>query len=459
MNGGYCHGGTGPGYEHGQTIDEPGSPDNYYPESPISYYSTRSSLVAPDSRVYTCDFCHSTAYAHIYQHDEAGLEAAHLSDIAGTSCENCHSDQLAEESGHPSCDTCHTSTDPVVVTAISEGDTGCGSCHAGYHVHTWSYPDYYAWTMPAGDGSGPLLSEIGDNPQLPGVHGNYSANTAKCGICHSVHRAYGEGVKLLPIADATCAGCHRAGATTVTEVVVSWETGGPHGSGNNANCTQRACHMDNPHGAGGSQYVIIAAKLLDPATDIQLSVAASDPGSGITVDELNALGTWDEATRSAVRTGYNCNIEGCHFQTLLAVLSPGYSEDRWSTYNDPDAGSDGHGPYVAKTGHLSVAAADGETVFTPVDSCISCHDQTDTATDYDLHGLSTVSGYTFPHSQTPTGDSNTGTDRAWLWMTTSANAGGDDPGYFESATDKAKDGACLKCHRSAGDTAGIGIDR
>lgn len=322
---------------------------------------------------------------------------------------------------------------------------------------TWNYQeDYYSWgtSFGASDDAAPLLSDIGDNPSLPGVHGNYTANTAKCGICHSVHRALGDGVKLLNTDVATCAGCHQAGATTVTEVVVSWEAGGPHRSGTPEQCTTRACHMDNPHGAGGSEYAIVAAKLLNPDTDVQLAVAAASPASGITETELNALGTWDEATRSAVRTGYNCNIEGCHFNTLLAVLEEGYSEDRWSTYNDPSADPAGYGPKVGKTGHLSVAAANDETAFAPVDSCISCHDQTDAATAGNPY--STVSGYTFPHSQTPAGANNTDDARAWLWMTTAGNVEGDDAGYFEVAQDKAKDGACLKCHRS-GTTSGIGL--
>jgi len=520
-NGGTCHvNGFEVGvdtYAHGYWLgwDDPPGPYDYYPESPISHYSDQYNGIW-SNRVYSCDFCHSASYPHIYSHDGAALEAAHLADIAGTSCEDCHSNQLADEVGHVTCNTCHASSDPAVIAAIDNWDGTCITCHPGFAtaheaaheniavpectdchegsveelhadcmtchadpvpagatcitchptftdphgnvLRTWGYEDYYSWFTIGRDGV--MLRDVGDNPLFPGVHGNYTANTAKCGICHSVHRAYGDGVKLLATAEATCAACHRAGATTVTDVVVSWESGGPHGSGTSANCTQRACHMDNPHGAGGSDYVIVAAKLLNPATDVQLAVAAARPASGITTDDLNALGTWDEATRSAVRTGYNCNIEGCHFQTLLAVLQEGYSEDRWSTYNDPSAGFDGHGPMVAKTGHLSVALANNETAFSPVDSCISCHDQTDSATGYDMNGWSTVSGYTFPHSQTAYGDSNVGTgNRAWLWMTVAANAGGDDFGYFEVATDKAKDGACLKCHRAIGDAAGIGIDR
>ena len=88
-----------------------------------------------------------------------------------------------------------------------------------------------AWTTTSG--SGPTgspapgtafvndgLSTIGDNPPTRASHANYLATTAKCGICHSVHRAAGAGVKLLPTADASCAGCHTG--TTITAKLVTW---------------------------------------------------------------------------------------------------------------------------------------------------------------------------------------------------------------------------------------------
>ena len=166
----------------------------------------------------------------------------------------------------------------------------------------WNYQeDYYSWGSYSGNGFTPsaTLGQVGANPTNPGVHANYLANTAKCGICHSVHRANAAGVRLLNTATATCAGCHRAGTSTVTNVVVSWQTGGPHSSGTDASCNSRGCHLNNPHGAGGSQYKIFAAKLINNVTDLagsgakaDLSVAAAvaDPtNSGITLTELNAI--------------------------------------------------------------------------------------------------------------------------------------------------------------------------
>jgi hypothetical protein len=106
-----------------------------------------------------------------------------------------------------------------------------------------------------------------------------------------------------------------------------------------------------------------------------------------------------------------------------------------------------------KTGHLTRASANGETAFAPVDSCVSCHDQTDSATG---NGMTTVSGFTFPHSQTPVGTSDLGPDRAWLWMGYAGSLEAPKTGMVESAQ-KAYDGACLKCHRSG--SSGIGLTR
>ena len=130
--------------------------------------------------------------------------------------------------------------------------TPCATCHAdklqshGGGAKTWNYQaDYYSWGSYSGSGvpgSGSLtLGEGGGvtfterQPHHPGVHGNYQTTTAKCGICHSVHRAKAGGVKLLNTAIATCAGCHIAGTSTVTNVVIAWGTtaaplAGPHGS-------------------------------------------------------------------------------------------------------------------------------------------------------------------------------------------------------------------------------------
>jgi hypothetical protein len=87
--------------------------------------------------------------------------------------------------------------------------------------------DYYTWSNPTGSPSPGTAwvasgtSNVGSNTVEPGVHANYLATTAKCGICHSVHRAAGDGTKLLPTADASCAGCHTGG-TAITAKIITW---------------------------------------------------------------------------------------------------------------------------------------------------------------------------------------------------------------------------------------------
>ncbi len=343
----------------------------------------------------------------------------------------------------------------VIALAVALVLAFAATAHAT-SAKTWNYQeDYYSWgSMPGAGLSGTTLGNTGANPTNPGVHGNYLANTAKCGICHSVHRANASGTKLLNTATATCAGCHRAGASTVTNVLVSWQTGGPHSSGTDASCNSRLCHLNNPHGAGASQYKIFAAKLINNETsmtasgakiDASIQAALANPaGSLITTADLNAevTSTWDVNTRRAVVVGYTCNSWGCHEQTMLTVLNRNYAELRLSQY--PES----FGTEVMKTGHLTSAEATAtHASYTPVESCTSCHDQTDS---------STRTGFTFPHSETPYGTSNLGAGRAYLWMGYAGAKGATLTAM--GSGDKAFDGACLKCHRDTGSAAGIGID-
>ena len=339
-----------------------------------------------------------------------------------------------------------------VADAIASGTTDCEACHdPSYHpemIVTWGADDYYSWTSTATVG-GAALGSLGANPENPGVHAGYQATTAKCGICHSVHRANAAGTRLLDTATATCAGCHRAGTSTVTDVVVSWEDGGPHGSGVDGSCLSRSCHTSSPHGVGASEYAIFAAKLISDGVDAVLEATSgplsNETSSGITVADLEAdpSSGWSAQVRSLVVSGYTCNQAGCHEQTMLAVVSKGWAEERAVTPDAPYAA------WVLKTGHSGSAEASAtHASYAPVAGCTSCHDQADAATR---------SGFTFPHSQTAhaTASSNTGTARAWLWMTYAGSLGATPTPVGEG--DKALDGTCLKCHRDTGGTAGIGI--
>lgn len=430
-----CHYTVQSTYVHGTSVDAP-----YFPNTPMQQYAVTPN--AQTARRFACSDCHDGTYVQAYTHNQgAALEAQHVT--TSTDCASCHDGQLATQhepySGGNSCPLCHTSTAPAVVNAISTGNTACTACHAP-HGGTWGVEDYYRWGSVGRDGS--VLSSIGDNPLYTSVHSGYTANTAKCGICHSVHRAAAGGSKLTKAAIATCAGCHAAG-TTVTNVTVSWASGGPHGSGNAASCNSRGCHADNPHGANGSAYYAFQSKLLTRAADAVVAAAAANAGaSGVTGTILDGTAA-NQGAVSSTRTGYTCNIPTCHGQTMLSVLQAGWTEQRQTVYLEGNTA-----PTIAKTGHLTSNGAVNAYSFAAVTDCESCHDQTDAGAR---------SGFTFPHSQTAYGASNVTTStRAWLWMTTSSNLGA-PVGAVTTTGDKPKDGTCLKCHRNAANNAGIGI--
>jgi len=251
-----------------------------------------------------CAACHGSAANHF---------AAHTGVLpAGGGCDECHETDMSAEH-EDNCVLCHESTDDRVIAAIADGNAKCGSCHTpGIHAPGFFAfgADYSKWTTTPGPwGRGTPLSGVGDNPTNPGPHANYLATTAKCGMCHSVHRAAGDGTKLLPTDDVTCAGCHTQG-TTVTSKIITWATlndgwvpafdgggeltngstagggGGPHNDsaatliedglwdgtgaipesnyepGHRYGCFTRRCHATNPHGANSSKYKLFAAKLL-----------------------------------------------------------------------------------------------------------------------------------------------------------------------------------------------------
>jgi predicted CXXCH cytochrome family protein len=326
---------------------------------------------------------------------------------------------------------------------------------------TWNYQeDYYSWGSNFGAGItssssatqtlgvGGLASSPNTNASAGGgVHSNYQTTTAKCGICHSVHRAKVGGVKLLNTDTATCAGCHIAGTSTVTEAVIAWGTaakplGGPHGSNGTSysgNCSERACHAKSPHGVGGSQYGLFNAKLLNAGVDSAVAAAAANPASsGVTAALLTGAGQNMNFTGAAdaVRVGYTCNQADCHVQTALAIVQAGWGEYRYNNYPLDASGK------KMKTGHLSVSAI-GNTAYTAASSCAGCHDQVDSATR---------SGYTFPHAQRASTDGPGG--QTFLWYNIAGNTT-DTKQPMLNANQKSFDGACLKCHRTT--VSGVGI--
>ena len=164
-----------------------------------------------------CGACHATTSAHMAPHD-GGLPS-------GDGCSECHESNTSAEHEND-CAACHKSTDDRVIAAIAGSDVRVWLVSRARHPSTRLLQGQDGTTTSGprrlDRGTGARCSaSIGDNPDNPGAHANYLATTAKCGMCHSVHRAAGDGVKLLPTADATCAGCHTGG-TAITAKTITW---------------------------------------------------------------------------------------------------------------------------------------------------------------------------------------------------------------------------------------------
>jgi hypothetical protein len=172
----------------------------------------------------------------------------------------------------------------------------------------------------------------------------------------------------------------------------------------------------------------------------------------------------------------------CHAEASYAIVDKGIKENRnvgtglsgsaaGANYRTDNTGAEntgfgGNDNRVAKTGHVAgtFAAVPGAASYAPINGCTSCHDQTDSA--------NTVAGnFTFPHGQVAAGASNLTTNgvnpmpagaqvRARIWSGWSGSVlatktvTGTAP-----AGQKAYDGQCLKCHRSADGLSGIGLTK
>jgi hypothetical protein len=145
-----------------------------------------------------CDSCHNPDNPGVPQHSSASTTAAHEG-----SCYGCHEASLTDThagapvgSAYPNqCWMCHANMEPVVATAIYEGDTDCSVCH-GDHDHGVSH-----------------LATIGE----------------ACRTCHSADLMI-EHVDRGP----RCAVCHRSADPVVDEAA--------NGTVRSTECT--TCHPD-----------------------------------------------------------------------------------------------------------------------------------------------------------------------------------------------------------------------
>lgn len=246
------------------------------------------------------------------------------------------------------------------------------------------------------------------NPTQSGPHGGYAANTVKCAVCHSVHRAASDrteaGVganRYLTEASASCVACHTAWGTQPTDVVVEYGENFPAtGTGPHANYAPNCmgpCHA-GVHGWNTSQYTAASRFLLNPVLDAKLSagIAAGNTKANVVTDAtLNAdyagLTAVQKAANRATVTGYLCAQSGCHTSSMFAVNTWGYAEERVSDPSqsaaaDPDMQFfTGHGTAYAQ--HCGTAGCHSVAGNSSDSNCATCHD---------LRGVATNSS-AFPH--------------------------------------------------------------
>jgi hypothetical protein len=272
----------------------------------------------------------------------------------------------------------------------------------GYNIDGTNHVGYLSW-------DGAVFANPAQAAESP--HGGYTANTVKCAVCHSAHRAatdrttagVGADWKLTPGGNS-CIACHTATGSNPTAKLVEWpsdyEEGGPHRT---FDCMFQ-CHA-GVHGAVASKYGSAAKFLLNPnirTTDVYArGVIRPAPTAGLGLDDgldkaiaagnlggtvsAATLQTWpvgpaaaaQQAGTRAMVTGYLCSQGGCHTASQFAVNTPGYAEERTlpgnftnGPYNQIFTGhlTSGNTTHCASSGCHSFASDSSDSV------CAKCHD-------------------------------------------------------------------------------------
>ena len=185
-----------------------------------------------------CSFCHADL-DHIAKHDV-------VVPVRTDACVDCHAGTnltLVHDPARVSCLTCHRSTDPNVVLAISTHNKACGACHADAHqaLHQWcndchSNLDSITWGE---HGANPMPDQPCANchgkpfQPLSGIGASHSG--CENPTCHDGEELGSPSAELHTVARPdTCASCHPG--TNLTLIKLS--TGAV--STKHANCA--TCH-------------------------------------------------------------------------------------------------------------------------------------------------------------------------------------------------------------------------
>ena len=270
-------------------------------------------------------------------------------------------------------------------------------------------PGYLSW-----GGATQMMAANGlaaTNPLAQTAHGGYITTTTKCAVCHSVHRATGQGTTVgvaknlfLTNSGDSCVQCHTDWGSTQAALLVEWgnpadnagTTGGPHGS---SQCA--TCHEGGIHGSSTSQYWGMNAYMLGGVNDAM--IATELPYQDRTVNSGGALvasltsvytdgtgtGTsWfvngstvntaigaipagmnapQYAAARSLLTGWTCSRAGCHVNSVFGNIVWGQT---YARRQGATSGSDTTSPMMLTTGHSSAPGTNGNHANS---TCGPCH--------------------------------------------------------------------------------------
>jgi hypothetical protein len=260
--------------------------------------------------------------------------------------------------------------------------------------------------------------------------------------------------------------CHASGAGFSETTIVLGPASGedpfgvlaPHSS-----CA--SCHAANPHGVGISTVPVLREKMLNTSAD---SVIASDIANGVN-GVTTATFDGSPETRElglSLGTGYLCT--GCHstgaapmsFSVKEPGATPGHvgGHPSITTGHRVEATStttwNEDGSFGAEYEGATDGPGDSRIAYRDVSTCRGCHD-----------ARSSSGVWAFPHGYLDAGNPAIGVatvsdpQASYLWMRSAADA--DEAGELVTRGGVAKpslrDGTCLKCHRSADGSSGVGL--
>jgi len=327
-------------------------------------------------------------------------------------------------------------------------------------------PGYLSWA------TGEAWSD--DNAGSP--HGNYATTTNKCAVCHAVHRADAGGSvltawdgQIFPNGDTTgnatyyasCVFCHGPSATfTDVRIQVGSPMYGPWFLSPHSRCNR--CHTRSPHGAGASQYAVLAEKLLLPIGDAAIAADLAAGVNDMSEDMFDLSNPALVAQGVTLGTGYLCT--DCHDSASNPVVFAVNEPNAQPTIAGLGTASavTGHRVYAMNTNTWGSAGEFGRYITPPAtvafnnaQGCRACHDATTAwGSKAFPHGYVAANGAATTSSET---------SAALIWMLAAGDA--DDAKIIASQANlldgKAgaltSDGLCLKCHRNGDRTAGVGI--